>query len=70
MRLQIGLNFVFQLQLSSTTNTGFGFSASTNLAGWTNIGSGFTDTNGSLVLQDTNAPNFPHRFYRAYWPLP
>jgi hypothetical protein len=41
-----------------------------NLVNWTNIGWGFTGTNGVLLLQDTNAGNFPNRFYRAYWPLP
>ena len=62
---------IFNLRLTSTqTNTGFGLLASTNLTSWTNIGWGFTDTNGSLLFQDTNAASFPNRFYRAYWPLP
>ena len=60
----------FQLQLASSTNTGFGLLASPDLINWTNIGWGFTGTNGSLLFQDTNAATFPHRFYRAYWPLP
>ncbi len=60
----------FQLQLASSTNTGFGLLASTNLTAWTNLGWGFTDTNGSLLFQDTNSAGFPQRFYRAYWPLP
>ena len=60
----------FQLQLASSTNTGFGLLASTNLSSWTNIGWGFTDTKGALLLTDTNAASIPHRFYRAYWPLP
>jgi hypothetical protein len=60
----------FQFKLSSTTNTGFGIQASTNLADWTGIGSGFTDMSGLLFFQDTNAAGFPSRFYRAYWPLP
>ena len=60
----------FQLQLASTNNTGFGLLASTNLTDWTRIAAGFTDTNGSLLFQDTNAASFPNRFYRAYWPLP
>ena len=65
-----GTNGDFQLKLDSSTNTGFGIQASTNLFDWTNIGSGFTDTNGTLLFQDTNATGFPSRFYRAYWPLP
>jgi hypothetical protein len=60
----------FQLQLASSTNTGFGLLASPDMINWTNIGWGFTDTNGSLLFQDTNAASFPTRFYRAYWPLP
>lgn len=60
----------FQFTLTSTTNTGFGILASTNLANWTNIGWGFTDTNGSLTFEDTNAAGVSNRFYRAYWPLP
>jgi hypothetical protein len=60
----------FQLQLTSTNNTGFGLLASTNLMTWTNVGWGFTDTNGLLHFMDTNASGFPRRFYRAYWPLP
>jgi N-acetylneuraminic acid mutarotase len=67
---RFGTNGAFQLQLTSSTNTGFGVLASTNLTAWTNIGWGFTGTNGSLLLQDTNAAQFPTRFYRAYWPLP
>ena len=63
-------NGAFQIQLTSTTNTGFGLLASTDLTTWTNIGWGFTGTNGSLLWQDTNAAQFPNRFYRAYWPLP
>lgn len=60
----------FQLQLSSSTNTGFGLLASPDLINWTNLGWGFTGTNGTLLFQDTNAAHYPRRFYRAYWPLP
>jgi len=60
----------FQLQLTSTRNTGFGFLTSSDFTNWTNVGSGFTGTNGTLVFQDTNAAAFSNRFYRAYWPLP
>jgi hypothetical protein len=63
-------NRSYQLRLTSSTNTGFGIRASTNLTSWTNVGWGFTDTNGTWVFQDTNAALFPRRFYRAYWPLP
>ena len=60
----------FQIQLAASTNTGFGLLASPDLINWTNIGWGFTGTNGLLNFQDTNAANFTRRFYRVYWPLP
>jgi len=65
-----GTNGFYLLQLTSTTNTGFEIEASTDLMSWTNIGSGITGTNGSLIFQDTNAGAFPYRFYRAFWPAP
>jgi hypothetical protein len=65
-----GTNGYFQLQLSSSPNTGFEIQASTDLISWTSIGSGYTDANGLLIFQDTNAASFPRRFHRAYWPLP
>jgi hypothetical protein len=67
----LGANRSFQMQLTSSPNTGFSFQASTNLRTWVNIGSGFTDTNGLLEFQDTNAAGFSSsRLYRARWPLP
>jgi hypothetical protein len=63
-------NQTFQLRLTSSTNIGFEIQTSTNLTNWTKIGWGFTDTNGLLIFQDTNAAEFSNRFYRAYWPLP
>jgi hypothetical protein len=60
----------FQIKLTSTANSGFGILVSTNLTNWTKIGSGVTDTNGTLIFQDTNAAQVGKRFYRAYWPLP
>jgi len=60
----------FQFKLSSSPNTGFGLRASPDLSNWTTIGWGFTDTNGSLTLQDTNTTAASSRFYRTYWPLP
>ncbi len=59
-----------QLEFASDTNAGFGILASTNLTDWLSIGWGFTDTNGLLFFEDTNAVIFPRRFYRATWPLP
>ncbi|MDR3460677.1 MAG: hypothetical protein P4N60_24875 [Verrucomicrobiae bacterium] len=63
-------NGYYKFKLVSSTNIAFGVQASTNLTGWTNIGSGFTDTNGLMFFQDTNTAGFRYRFYRAYWPYP
>jgi hypothetical protein len=62
------LGYVFGL--SATTNTLLDIQASTDFTNWTNIGSGSTGVSGSLVFTDTNASNFPQRFYRAYWSSP
>jgi hypothetical protein len=61
-------NKMFTLKLASTPMTGFRIEASTNMLNWTNIGSGYTSTNGFLLFQDTNT-NLPYRFYRGRWPL-
>jgi hypothetical protein len=59
----------FQLKVSSVPSVGFGIQASTDLSTWTSIGSGTTDTNGSLIFQDSNASG-SKRFYRVTWPSP
>ena len=66
----IGTNGYFRFTLTSTTNTTFGISASTNLTNWLSLGSGNTGAGGSFIFQDTNFAGFPARFYRAYWPYP
>ena len=65
-----GTNGSFQLKLISATNTAFVIEASTNLANWANLGSGLTDNHGLLLIQDSNAPDFSRRFYRAVWTGP
>ena len=66
----IGTNGVFELEISSATNTGLGIQASTDLVHWAQIGSGLTDSNGLLLFQDSNAPGIPNQYYRAVWPAP
>ncbi len=66
----LGTNGSFQLKLTSTPNSGFEIQASTDLSSWNNLGPGYTDANGLLIFQDTNAGAFTRRFYRAIWPLP
>jgi hypothetical protein len=63
-------NGSFLVKLTSSTNTIFSLQASTDFTNWTNIGTGVTDSSGSLTFQDANAATFPRRFYRADWPLP
>ncbi|HTA29712.1 MAG TPA: SBBP repeat-containing protein, partial [Candidatus Cybelea sp.] len=41
----------------------FDIEASTNLVDWLDLGSAPADTNGLIQFLDTNAPNFPSRFY-------
>jgi len=62
-------NGSFQVERTSTPNTGYGIQASPDLASWTSIGSAFTNSNGLLFFQDTAAAGLPKRFYRATWPL-
>jgi hypothetical protein len=42
--------------------------ASTNLIDWVNISTNVAGTNGLWQVIDTDAPNFPSRFYRSYQP--
>jgi hypothetical protein len=42
----------------------FAFQASTDLQTWQDLGAKTADTNGAVQFLDTNAPLYPHRFYR------
>jgi autotransporter-associated beta strand protein len=57
-----------QIQLIGTGNPGmvYGIEANSDLStsNWTNIGIVLTDQLGEISFTDTNAPNFPQRFYR------
>ena len=63
-------NGSFQVEINSAPNTGFEIQASSDVATWTDIGSGYTDTNGKLIFQDSNVATSLQRFYRAYSPIP
>jgi hypothetical protein len=54
----------FQLQLDGLAGSGLVIYASTNLKSWTPIYTNPTAT-GSIQFLDSNATNFPFRFYRA-----
>jgi hypothetical protein len=53
-----------QLQFFGTPGQSYTFQATTNFTSWNTLGSSLADTNGNLQYLDTNAPLFPHRFYR------
>ncbi len=55
-----GIQLTFQGRMGSNYN----IEVSTDLLHWTKLAHEL-DTNGTLTFTDTNAPNFPHRFYRA-----
>ncbi len=59
-----------QLQFYGTPGQSYNFQATTNFLNWTNLGSSLADTNGLFQFLDTNAPLFPLRFYRWYYPSP
>ena len=60
----LALNGVGVLNLTGDTNQIYGLLSSTNLTEWQEIGL-VTNLTGSVTFQDTNAPNFAARFYRA-----
>jgi len=57
-------NGVFQLQLSATPNQNYVLQSSTNLMQWISISTS-TPSATPFYLTDTNAANFPNRFYRV-----
>ena len=59
-----------QLQFFGTPGQSYNFQATTDFLNWTNLGSSLADTNGLFEFLDTNAPLFPYRFYRWYYPSP
>jgi hypothetical protein len=59
---------LLQLQLNGSTNVPFGLLVSTNLSSWSRLEAPSSISNGWWFFRDTNAGDFPHRFYRALWP--
>jgi hypothetical protein len=53
-----------QLVLRGQVGGNYIIEASTDLVHWTPLANAI-NTNGTLQFSDTNAPNFPMRFYRA-----
>jgi hypothetical protein len=50
-------------QAQGAPGEAFDIEASTNLLDWLDLGTILADTNGLIQFDDTNAPNYPYRFY-------
>ena len=61
--LQRHANGTVLLQAQGSPGESFDIEASTNLQSWLDLGSALADTNGLMQFDDTNAPNYPARFY-------
>ena len=51
------------LQAQGAPGEAFDIEASEDLLNWLDLGSVLADTNGLMQFDDTNAPNYPFRFY-------
>ncbi len=51
------------LQAQGSPGESFDIQASQDLLNWLDLGSVLADTNGLMQFDDTNAPNYPSRFY-------
>jgi hypothetical protein len=51
------------LQAQGSPGESFDIQASADLRSWLDLGSATADTNGLMQFDDTNAANFPARFY-------
>jgi hypothetical protein len=61
--LQVLSNGTVQLQAQGTAGELFDVQASSDLQTWQDLGQSAADTNGLFQFDDTNAPNYPARFY-------
>ena len=51
------------LQAQGSPGESFDIQASADLLNWLDLGTSQADTNGLMQFNDTNAPNYPARFY-------
>ena len=63
--LQMQANGTVLLQTQGSPGETFAIEASADLINWLDIGAATADTNGLMQFADTNAPNFPARFYNT-----
>ena len=55
----------FQFTLDGTPGFNYNIQASANLVDWLTIGT-LTNSSGTIIFTDTNAPLYPNRSYRAF----
>ena len=63
LTLQKQANGSVLLEAQGSPGESFGIQASADLLHWLNLGTAITDTNGLMQYTDTNAVNYPSRFY-------
>ena len=61
--IQRQTNGTVLIETQGSPGESFDIQASSDLLNWLDLGSFLADTNGLLQFDDTNAPNFPARFY-------
>jgi hypothetical protein len=54
------------LEAQGAPGESFDIRASVDLQSWVDLGSAITGTNGLMQFSDTNAPNYPARFYVTF----
>jgi hypothetical protein len=57
-----------RVQFPAAPGQSYSFLWSSNLLDWLTLGTGTADTNGVATFDDTNAPLYPHRFYKGVTP--
>jgi hypothetical protein len=61
--IQRQTNGTVSIETQGSPGESFDIQASSDLLNWLDLGSVLADTNGLMQFDDTNAPNFPARFY-------
>jgi hypothetical protein len=61
--IQRQTNGTVLIETQGTPGQSFDIQASSDLLNWLDLGTILADTNGLMQFDDTNAPNFPARFY-------
>jgi hypothetical protein len=61
--IQRQTNGTVLIETQGSPGESFDIQASSDLLNWLDLGSVLADTNGIMQFDDTNAPNFPARFY-------